>query len=504
MPDRRSPSREHHPHSALASPAGDPVTVVHVSAEYYPFARSGGLAEAVANLARFLSRGGVRTMAILPLYRSARDRAGDLVAVGEPFDVPIGGGDRRETVRLLTQRESPPGALVYFIEHDGFYDRPKLYGDATGDYPDNHLRFGLFARASVMALPRIATGPILFHAHDWHAALALTYLRTMFADDPQYGRVATVLSIHNAGYQGHYPPSTMAELNLPWELYNWRQLEWHGKLNLLKAGLAFADAAVTVSPNHAVELRTPAGGFGLHETFAAMGERFTGILNGIDVEVWDPRTDPGIAASFSVDDLSGKITCKRSLQARFRLRPDPRYPVFAMAARLVTQKGLDIVIGTYDLFELEAQFVFIGAGEARFENALRQIAALLPDRVAVDTNFTDELEHQVMAGADFLLMPCQYEPCGLTQMRAQRYGMAPIVRRVGGLADTVEDGVTGFVFNPYEAAPLVGAALRGIDTYLNPIEWTRMTRTAMQRDFSWERSVAEYLSVYRRVVAARG
>jgi starch synthase len=501
MIERRWSGRERHPHSALAAPGDDPVTVVHVSAEYYPFARSGGLAEAVANLARFESRAGIRTLAILPLYRSAREKAGELVEAAPPIVVPLGG--RTETVRFLAQRNPRPETKIIFVEHDGFYDRPKLYGDADGDFPDNPLRFALFARAAVMAIPELTSGPVLLHAHDWHAALALTYLRTTYAGDPRYDRIGTVLSVHNAGYQGHYPPATMAAVGLAPELFNWRQVEWYNKVNLLKAGLVFADAAVTVSPNHATELKTPAGGFGLQEVFASLGNRFSGILNGIDVEAWDPRTDEHIAAPFSVDDPNGKGVCKADLQRRFGLTLDPKVPVFCMAARLVTQKGLDLVIATYELFELDAQFVFIGAGEARFEDALARIGRMMPDRVAVDTNFTDELEHRVVAGSDFLLMPCQYEPCGLTQMRAQRYGVAPIVRRVGGLADTVEDGVTGFVFDPFEAAPLVGAALRGIDTYYNPAEWTRMTRTAMERDFSWERSVAAYLEVYRTVVAER-
>lgn len=499
--ERRSADRERHPRSALATSRGEPVTVVHVAAEYYPYARSGGLAEAVANLARHLSRGGTRSAAILPLYRSAREKAGDLEQVGDAFEVPI--GERLETVRVLTERDAPSTRRLYFIEHDGFFDRDKLYGDARGDYRDNHLRYGLFALASVMALPLVATGPMVLHAHDWHAALALTYLRTTFADDPRYRRVAAMLSVHNAGYQGHYPPSVMPALGLPWSLFNWREMEWHGKVNLLKAGLAFADAAVTVSPNHASELATPDGGFGLHGTFEALGDRFSGILNGIDLDEWDPATDGQIATPFTIDDASGKAACKTRLQERFKLDRNATVPVFSMAARLVTQKGLDIVVGSYDLFELDAQFVFIGAGEQRFEEALTQIARMMPGKVAVDTNFTDELEHQVMAGADFLLMPCQYEPCGLTQMRAQRYGVAPIVRRVGGLADTVEDGVTGFVFDPYEAQPLIGAALRGIDTYYNPVEWRRMIRTAMERDFSWERSVAQYLDVYRTIVAER-
>jgi starch synthase len=477
---------------------GAPVTAVHIAAEYYPLARTGGLAEAVANLTRFEARAGIPTAAILPLYRSVRRHAGELISVGEPFQVSF--GVRTETVRLLTQRIQRPGVRLYFIEHEPSFDRPTLYGDVHGDFPDNHLRFGLFALAAVTALPRIATGPMLLHVHDWHAALALTHLHARFRDHPDYSQIATVLTVHNAGYQGHHLPSTMEELGLPWELFTWQQLEWYGQLNLLKAGLVFADAVTTVSPNHAQELRTPEGGFGLHEVFSWLGDRFVGILNGIDEEVWDPGSDEEIAAPFTSGDLSGKSRCKTALQQQFGLREGARQPVFGMAARLVTQKGLDIILEGAGLFGLDAQFVFIGAGEARFEHALRQLAAAMPDRVAVDTHFTDPLEHQLMAGADFLLMPCQYEPCGLTQMRAQRYGTAPVVRRVGGLADTVEDGVTGFVFDPYGVEPLLGAALRGLDCYSNPDEWNRMTRAAMSRDFSWERSVEEYVALYRQVI----
>jgi starch synthase len=501
VPDRRSSARASHPHSALATASGEPVTLVHLAAEYYPYARAGGLAEAVANLARFQSRQGIRTIAIMPLHRSARERAGGLEAVGEPIPVEL--GPRRETVRLLTERQPPPGNRVFFIEHDGFFDRPRLYGDERGDYGDNHVRFACFALASVLALPRVAPGPAILHAHDWHAALALAYLRVAFDHDQRYARVGTVLSVHNAGYQGHYPPSAMTDLGLPWELYNWRQLEWYGKVNLLKAGLVFADQVVTVSPNHARELQTPEGGFGLQQVFAALGRRFSGILNGIDLDEWNPATDPDLAAPFTDQDLSGKARCKLALQTRFGLRPDSRLPVFGMAARLVTQKGLDIVLGDGSLFALPAQFVFIGRGEPRFEGALRAIARELPDRVAVDTNFTDELEHALMGGADFLLMPCQYEPCGLTQMRAQRYGLAPIVRRVGGLVDTVEDGVTGFVFGPFATEALVGASLRGLDCYANPPERRRMVSAAMGRDFGWNRSVASYTWVYRQVLAER-
>jgi starch synthase len=474
--------------------------VLHLAAEYYPYARSGGLAEAVANLSRFQSRGGMRSIALLPLYRSARRAAGPLADTG--INVHVRSGSIDAVGRVLRQQDPRPGAQVFFIEQDGLFDRERLYGDARGDYADNHLRYGFFSLAVLEALPRLVEGPALLHAHDWHAALAPVYLRTRYRGDPRYDRVRTVLSVHNAGYQGHYPPSVMPELGLPWELFNFHQLEWYGKVNLLKGGLAFADQVVTVSPNHARELRTAGGGFGLQEVFTALGPRLVGILNGIDQHVWNPGDDPQIPAAFGIEDSSGKTACKLEVQRLFGLVQDARVPLFSMAARLVTQKGLDLILDNPALLSLGAQFVFIGAGEARFEQALGALAARHPDRIAVNTDFTDRLEHLLMAGADFLLMPCQYEPCGLTQMRAQRYGAIPVVRRVGGLADTVEDGVTGWVFEPYHAEPLLGAVLRGLDCYASPAEWARMRRHAMRRDFSWERSVERYLAVYQQVIRA--
>jgi starch synthase len=495
MEERRSEGAGRPPQSALQNAAGHPVTVVHLAAEYYPYARSGGLAEAVANLARFQSTAAVRSMALLPLYRSARASAGPLVPAGPPLRVHMGG--EGQDARLLQQADLRPGNRIYFVEADRYFDRERLYGDVHGDYPDNHLRYAFFTLAALEALPHLVDGPVLLHVHDWHAALALVYLRTRYAGHPWYDAVRTVLSVHNAGYQGHYPPSVMPELGLPWELFNWRQLEWYGKVNLLKGGLVFADRVVTVSPNHARELRTPSGGFGLQEVFEALGPRFSGILNGIDQRAWDPGADPMIPEPFTIEHPEPKAACKREVQRLFGLTVDERLPLFAMAARLVTQKGIALLTEDSALLSLRAQFVFIGAGEERFEQALTALAARHPDRIAVNTNFTDRLEHVLMAGADFLLMPCQYEPCGLTQMRSQRYGAIPVVRRVGGLADTVDDGITGFVFEPYHAEGLLGAALRGLDCYVNAGEWARLSRNAMSRDFGWERSVERYLQVYR-------
>jgi starch synthase len=482
----------------LVDRAGRPVTVVHLAVEYYPFARTGGLAEAANGLARYTAQAGVDTCAVMPLFRVARERAGALEEVGEPFAVDV--GPRRESARLYRQEgagETPP---VWFIRHDGFFDRAGIYGERGADYPDNEERWAFFGLAALAALPRMAREPILLHAHDWHTALALVHLRVRYGGDPRYDAIRTVLSVHNAGYQGHYRRDLLDRVGLPPALYHWRQLEWYDQVNLLKGGLVYADAAVTVSPNHAAELRTAAGGFGLHDVFAWMGPRFTGILNGIDQSVWDPARDPYVITRFDASDPGPKEASKRAVQRLFGLEERPDAPLFVMTARLVTQKGLDIMLDGSDLLTLPAQFAFLGAGEPRFERALAELARTFPGRIAVDTRFRDEAEHLLMAGGDFLLMPCQYEPCGLTQMRAQRYGTLPVVRRVGGLADTVTDGETGFVFEPYHAEPLVGAALRALDAWADPEEHLRLMRAAMARDFSWERSVERYLDLYRRVL----
>lgn len=487
------------PATPLRMPDGTPVTVVHLAAEYFPYARTGGLAEAANGLARFQSIAGIPTMAVMPLHRSARALVDGLDPVGAPIEVVLGG--RKETFQLLRQSRGHDRARVYFLQHDGFFDRAGIYGEAGADYPDNAERWAFFCRAAIEALPRLAPVPLVLHAHDWHTALALVYLRTHFRGDPWYDSIRTVLSVHNAGFQGHYPPSILGRLGIPEALFNWRRMEWHGQVNILKGGLVFADAAVTVSPNHARELCTPEGGFGLHHVFSWMGGRFVGILNGIDQRTWDPSQDPTIPARFSCQDSAAKDACKTAVQRRFGLEQSQGMPLFVMAARLVTQKGIDLILEEPWLMRLQAQFAFLGSGEARFEQALEQLSQEHRGRVSVYTRFSDELEHELMAGGDFLLMPCQYEPCGLTQMRAQRYGALPVVRRVGGLADTVEDGVTGFVFDEYRPEPLLGAALRALDAWSDPYERRRLRCEAMRRDFSWERSVERYLGVYRRVLA---
>ncbi|MBA3671587.1 MAG: glycogen/starch synthase, partial [Gemmatimonadaceae bacterium] len=360
--------------------------------------------------------------------------------------------------------------------------------------------YALFTRAVLVALPRVLPQPpSILHAHDWQTALVSVYLKTEFVSHAYYDAIRTVLSVHNAGYQGHFPASVMAEIGLPHALYNARQLEWYDRVNLLKGGLTFSDLVITVSPTHAHELRTEKGGFGLDGVFVALRDRLVGIVNGIDQEVWDPARDTFIPRRYSSDNLVGKKRCRIALQRATGLSRW-QAPIFALTARLVSQKGLDLILGDPGYFAFDAQYVFLGHGEARYEEALTELAERAPSRIAVKLDFTDEFEHLLLAGADLCLMPSQYEPCGLTQMRAQRYGTIPVARRVGGLADTIEDGVTGFLFDDYTPTDFMRAAMRAVDQFRDTEAWDEMMREAMARDFGWEKSAARYLTMYRRVL----
>lgn len=485
--------------AGLGLTEGGAVGVVHLAAEYGWLARTGGLAEAVAGLASTQAAEGIPVAVIIPLHRSVRSGAPALERVFGPFQVQV--GPRLEEARLFRIPAEPGQPKLYCLEHP-YFDRAALYGEAGQDYPDNLQRWAFFCRAAVEVLPRVTRSPCVLHCHDWHTALAPVYLRAYHNDQPFARGIRSVLTVHNAGFQGHFPPEGMLEIGLPWELYTWQHLEWHDQLNLLKGGLKFADSVTTVSPTHAHELRTPVGGFGLHDVFLSLGDRFTGIVNGIDMLEWDPETDPHITANYSVTDLSGKARCKAALQRSFGLPQRRRIPLFAMTARMTHQKGLELITGDYTLFMLEAQFIFLGTGEPKYEAMLKMYESRWPDRISAHLGFSGRLEHRLMAGADMYLMPSLYEPCGLAQLRAERYGAVPLARRVGGLADTIEDGVTGFLFDEYSSEDLLRVARHVMDRYHDTPAWEQMMRTAMQRDFSWTRSAEKYLEVYRRILAA--
>ena len=487
------------PPAPLTRPDGTPAPVVHLAPELSPFARTGGLGEAVASLAKYQAASGIPVTVFMPLYSAVRERV-EIRPLGPEFAVSV--GPRTETARLYEPAvpHQPGNPRIVFVESELYFDRPGLYGDDLGDYPDNARRYAFFARAIMVALPRVlAQPPSIIHAHDWQTALANIYLKTEFAAHPYYEGIRAILSVHNAGYQGHFPESTMMDIGLPFSLYNHRQLEWWGRVNLLKGGLVFSDLVVTVSPTHAHELRTEKGGFGLDGVFVALRDRLVGIVNGIDQEIWDPARDTIIPRRYSSENLAGK---KRNRLALQRATGLSRWqaPIFALTARLVAQKGLDLILGDPGYFAFDAQYVFLGHGDARYEMMLTELSERAPSRIAVKLDFTEEFEHLLLAGADMCLMPSQYEPCGLTQMRAQRYGTIPVARRVGGLADTIEDGVTGFLFDDYTPADFMRAATRAVDQYHETDAWEEMMREAMARDFGWERSASRYLNVYRRVL----
>ena len=490
---RRAPSRRA---VTTATPA-----VIHLSAELYPYAWSGGLGHAVADLAAHQARQGREVTVITPLYRGTRDRVSTLRPVGDPFVLHQGGAD--EPFQCFEPQRRATPARVIFIDHPASFDRPGLYGEPGSEYPDNARRFGLFVLAALEFARRMGGDrPAVVHAHDWHAALAPVVMRHLQGADPDFRRMGCVVSVHNAGYQGLFDRGAMQTVGLPDDLWSADAMEFYGRLNFLKGGLRYADVVTTVSETHACEMRTDVGGFGLQDVFRNLGERFVGIRNGIDTDQWDPATDREIAAHYGPAALSGKSRCKAELQLAARL-PRLDVPLVAFSARLVHQKGIDLVLGSDLVRNTHAQFVFHGEGEPHYERALQDLARTFPHRIHTRTTFSDRFEHQLLAGADFLLMPSLYEPCGLTQMRAQRYGTLPVARRVGGLAETVADYETGFLFAEFTPQDFDGALQRAITLYADPAALRRRTVDAMCRDFSWTRPLAAYDEVYRRALTAR-
>ncbi len=474
--------------------------VLHLTAELWPYARTGGLGQAVADLAAWQARSGLDASVLMPLYRAAREHAPVLEPVGEPFHVVVGGVV--EEMRCWRTPATPKAPAHLFLDHPASFDREGLYGEAGSDYPDNGRRFALFALGAIEVAARLG-GRTLVHAHDWHTALVPVFLRTLHAGRAATDALPCVLTVHNGGYQGHFGRETLATIGLPETMWSPERMEWYGRLNYLKGGLKYADMVTTVSAGHAEEMRSEVGGFGLHHVFRELGDRFVGIRNGIDTVHWDPRTDPEITAHFGPDDLSGKPRCKAALQRAWSLPQRARVPVIGMSARMVSQKGLDLILGCESVTTGEAQFLFLGAGEPRYEEALHALAAERPGSIGVNTDFTDRIEHRLLAGADFLLMPSLYEPCGLTQMRAQRYGALPVARRVGGLAETIADGVTGFLFDEYTPAELDRAIRRATTVYTDQPLYVEHARAAMRRDFSWAEPASRYAAVYQRSLAAR-
>lgn len=486
---------------------------VFVAAEVSPFARTGGLGDVTGTLPGVLAKLGHDVRVIMPFYRTVREGPFALTELVTRLHIPLVTGSRTARVwqgklpESLTSRAPVP---VYFIEQDEYFDRPGLYGDTSGDYPDNALRFIFFCRAALALCEHLGWFPHVFHCHDWHTALVPAYLRFLPGLSTHLSSAATVLTIHNLAYQGIFPSWAFPLTGLPPSLFHPEGMEFFGSVNCMKAGLLYADLLTTVSPTYAEEICTAEFGFGLDGVVRGRRDALVGILNGADYELWNPATDQFLAARYDAEDLSGKAVCKTALLHTYGLPEDPRTPVIGVISRLVEQKGIDLFEAASNaLLELKVRFVILGAGETRYEEFLTKLAHLYPDRVGVRIGFDPALAHQVQAGSDMLLMPSRYEPCGLTQIYSLRYGTIPIVRATGGLRDTVVpfDPVTGqgtgFVFYEPQPATLVTAVGTAVRIFADRTAWQRVVHNAMAQDFSWTRSAAQYLGLYRRAIAQR-
>jgi len=482
--------------------------VLHVGAEVFPLVKTGGLADVMGALPQALIAQGADVRLVLPglpaiLAGVVEQRL--VCDIGPVF------GAARVTLRLGVLAHSAVPA--YVVDAPYLYRRAgNPYLDAQGvEWGDNLQRFGLLGWVAA----HLAAGeldpdwaPDLIHAHDWHAAMCCAYV----AAHPG-AAVGSVFTVHNLAYQGLFDASDYPLLGLPARFMAHHALEFHGQLAFMKAGLAYAQRVTTVSPGYAIEMATEEFGFGLDGVIRARGSDVSGILNGVDGAVWNPQTDKLIAANYTSRDLSGKARCKAALQQTLGLAVDAHAPLLTIVSRLTSQKGLDLLLQALPaLMELGAQLALQGTGDAVLEAAFAHAASAYGGRVAVRIAYDEVLAHQMVAGADMILVPSRFEPCGLTQLYGLRYGTVPVVRRVGGLADTVvdastaalaDDQATGFVFGPTTSDALVGAVTRAVRLYRQDGPWRVLMRRAMAQDFSWDHSAQQYMALYRELTTAR-
>jgi starch synthase len=395
---------------------------------------------------------------------------------------------------------------VFFVQRDELFDRTSLYGTPRGDYFDNAQRFCFFSHAVLALSEALDKQWDVIHCHDWQTALIPVYLKAVFSDGPFFARTKTILTIHNLGYQGIFPAETFLRLGLPSHLFSVEGLEFWGKINFLKGGIVFADQITTVSPTYAREIQTPEFGFGLEGVLKSQAAKLTGILNGVDYTQWNPEDDPYLEAHYTPVNLEGKVQCKKELLSHCELPPElVERPLLGMISRLAGQKGVDIVCQVVDrVMAHGAGLVILGTGEKKYEHLLANIAKKYPKQIAVRIAFDESLAHGIEAGCDIFLMPSLYEPCGLNQMYSLKYGTLPVVRRTGGLADSVVEvdlkkkKGTGFTFVDYHPDALWKAIDKALQCFADNVLWQQLVQQAMSEDFSWSRSAGEYLKLYKR------
>ncbi len=475
--------------------------IVMAAGEMTPYAKTGGLGDVVAALPRALAAMGHEVVVFVPFYRQIREQLPNARQVPGTFAVPMGG--LRESGELYTEMLDAR-LMLAMVKHDGFFDRPALYGDTSGLYPDNGERFIFFAKAVVAGVSLLRFAPDVLHAHDWHAALTPLFWRREMG---VAWKLRTMFTIHNLAYQGVFPADQFELTNLPPEFFALYGLEFHNQISFMKAGLLYSDVVNAVSPRYAEEIRTPEFGCGLDGLLRDLGPKLVGVLNGVDCAEWNPETDPHIAARYSAADLAGKAACKRALLETFKLPVERESaPLIGIVTRLERQKGSDLVADAIpELMAMGATLVVLASGNPKLETRYRELAQQYPGQFGLHIGFSNAMAHQIEAGSDMFLMPSRFEPCGLNQMYSLRYGTVPVVRAVGGLADTVQQfdpatgQGTGFRFDEATAPAMLDAVNAAIEIWRKPDDWLRLIRNGMACDFSWRKSAERYVELYRGV-----
>lgn len=476
--------------------------ILYVTSECFPFAKAGGLGDVAGALPLALAARGHDVRVVMPRYAVTKKHAAAPLAgsLGVPFG-PMTVWTRVLRTTLGEDRGAP--VPVYFLEHDRLYDRKGIYDDDNGAYGDNLERYALLSRGGIELCRYLGFEPDVIHVHDWPTCLVPVYLDTVEASTP-IARAATVLTIHNMAYQGWFARSELPRSGLPWGSGALTSLEMHGQLNLLKAGIIHSTIVSTVSPRYAAEIQHEAGGEGLDGLLRARGGDVVGVLNGIDEVTWNPSLDRHIAAPFSADDLGGKAECKAALQRELGLPIEPHVPLFGMVSRLVEQKGVDVVEKVLPaLLERGVQVAIVGSGDKGIEGRFLALSHA-SQRFRAWIGMNEGLAHRVEAGSDFFLMPSRYEPCGLNQMYSQAYGTLPIVRAVGGLDDTVDNGRTGFKFDDLTPEALLGTIDWALSVYArSPDQLRAMQQRAMRKSMGWSMIARQYEALYRLAVRQR-
>ena len=487
--------------------------ILVATSEAAPLAKTGGLGDVCGALPIELVRAGHQAAVILPAYRQVRYCGIPIEPMGIEFIVPV--GTKTVAGRLLRTELPGSGVPVYLVQQDQYFDRDQLYRTDGRDYIDNCERFVFFSRAVMEAVRLLELQVDVIHANDWQTGLVPAYLKIAYRGLPRYEQIACVFTIHNMAYQGQFWHWDMLLTGLDWKYFNWHQMEFYGKLNLLKTGLVFADAITTVSPRYAEQIQSAPLGCGLEGVLQQRRDAVCGILNGIDAERWDPASDPHLEAHYDADTVGqGKPPCKAALQKELGLPPRPEVPLAGLIGRLCDQKGYDLVAEVIAQWaqETDFQWVILGTGEPKYHRLFQSLAERFRHRVAVRLEFSGPLAHRIEAGADMFLMPSRYEPCGLNQLYSLRYGTVPVVRATGGLADTITDTTpqtlsdgtaNGFSFQQYSPQALDETLRRACEAYRRPQVWGQLVSTGMHQDWSWARSAEQYVRLYEKTVARK-